>query len=348
MLEGQTAILNSGYLSAKEAIQILQVLRTSSLYRADQHSYILYPDRSLPRFIRKNLIPHKIFKQSKLLQVLITSGDKTVVQRDVGGGIHFNGAFRNALELKQALKRIQQKDLRQLADKESDLVLKIYEDLFDHQSFTGRSGTFYKYEGLGCIYWHMVSKFLLAAQENYFLALRAGEDDKTLTQLKTFYYDIRSGLGLAKSPKVYGGFPTDPYSHTPAHIGAQQPGMTGQVKEDIITRFGELGVEVHEGKIRFITGLIRTEEFLTAAENFTFYNIRDKQTTIKLERNCLAFTFGQVPIVYHLADEERIVVTKAKHNTSTISGLTLDEKTCNSLFNREGKIDRLDVFLKLK
>ena len=34
----------------------------------------------------------------------------------------------------------------------------LYEEVFDHQSFTGRSGTFYKYEGLGCIYWHMVSK----------------------------------------------------------------------------------------------------------------------------------------------------------------------------------------------
>ena len=35
----------------------------------------------------------------------------------------------------------------------------------DHTRFTGRSGTFYGYEGLGCIYWHMVSKLLLATQE---------------------------------------------------------------------------------------------------------------------------------------------------------------------------------------
>ena len=46
---------------------------------------------------------------------------------------------------------------------------------------------------------------------------------------------------------LYGAFPTDPYSHTPAGKGAQQPGMTGQVKEDVISRFGELGVEVKNG-----------------------------------------------------------------------------------------------------
>ena len=35
------------------------------------------------------------------------------------------------------------------------------------QSFTGRSGAFYKYEGLGSIYWHMVSKLLVAVQETW-------------------------------------------------------------------------------------------------------------------------------------------------------------------------------------
>ncbi|CAN0044150.1 unnamed protein product, partial [Discosporangium mesarthrocarpum] len=42
-------------------------------------------------------------------------------------------------------------------------------------------------------------------------------------------------------------FPTDPYSHTNRH-GAQQPGMTGQVKEEIVTRFGELGVRIEGGQ----------------------------------------------------------------------------------------------------
>ena len=43
MLEGQVAILSSGMLSGEESLSLLESLRHSQLYRADQHSYILYP-----------------------------------------------------------------------------------------------------------------------------------------------------------------------------------------------------------------------------------------------------------------------------------------------------------------
>jgi len=41
MLEGQVAVLSSGYLQTEEAIELLKVLRESPLYREDQNSYIL-------------------------------------------------------------------------------------------------------------------------------------------------------------------------------------------------------------------------------------------------------------------------------------------------------------------
>jgi hypothetical protein len=53
MLEGQVSILSSGLLSAEESLSVLESLRRSSLYRADQHTYILYPDRVLPSFLIK-------------------------------------------------------------------------------------------------------------------------------------------------------------------------------------------------------------------------------------------------------------------------------------------------------
>ena len=65
------------------------------------------------------------------------------------------------------------------------------------------------------------------------------------------YFDIRGGIGFNKTPKDYGAFPTDPYSHTPGFAGAKQPGMTGQVKEEVITRLIELGVFVSSGCICF-------------------------------------------------------------------------------------------------
>ena len=41
MLEGQVAVLSSGFLNSKESLQILNALRNSALYREDQESYIL-------------------------------------------------------------------------------------------------------------------------------------------------------------------------------------------------------------------------------------------------------------------------------------------------------------------
>ena len=55
-----------------------------------------------------------------------------------------------------------------------------------------------------------------------------------ISKLGEYYFEIKDGLGVKKSPDKYGAFPIDPYSHTPGDGGVKQPGMTGQVKEDII------------------------------------------------------------------------------------------------------------------
>ena len=83
----------------------------------------------------------------------------------------------------------------------------------------------------------MVSKLLLAVCETCYRAADGGSSREILGRLAAHYYEIRAGIGLNKAPDVYGAFPTDPYSHTPGNRGAQQPGMTGQVKEEIIARF---------------------------------------------------------------------------------------------------------------
>ena len=59
MLEGQVAVLSSGYLSHKESIILLESLRRSALYRKDQSSYMLYPNRNLARFTEKNIVSKK-------------------------------------------------------------------------------------------------------------------------------------------------------------------------------------------------------------------------------------------------------------------------------------------------
>ncbi|MFN5885286.1 MAG: hypothetical protein ACK445_08080, partial [Bacteroidota bacterium] len=113
---------------------------------------------------------------------------------------------------------------------ETQYLLNVFEHVFDHKSFTGRSGTFYGYEGIGCIYWHMVSKLQLAVQEVCLRAIDRNESPEVVGRLFDHYYEINAGIGVHKTPVLYGAFPTDPYSHTPATKGVQQPGMTGQVK----------------------------------------------------------------------------------------------------------------------
>jgi hypothetical protein len=54
----------------------------------------------------------------------------------------------------------------------------------------------------------------------------------------------------------------------PKHAGAQQPGMTGQVKEEVITRFSELGISVRDGVVNIHPTLLRKQEFLDQSYRF--------------------------------------------------------------------------------
>ncbi len=347
MLEGQVAVLSSGALSAQDSVTLLDSLRESKLYRPDQNSYILYPDRKLPCFLEKNNIPATAFENSKLLAELLQRDDQRIVVQDVNGAAHFNAAFRNGDMLREALTALQNEDYCDLVEKESPLVLDLYEQLFDHESFTGRSGTFYKYEGLGCIYWHMVSKLLLAVQEVLKAAILNQEDTAIIDRLKFHYREIREGLGVHKSPELYGAIPTDPYSHTPGFAGAQQPGMTGQVKEDLISRLSELGVEIENGQLLFRPQLLDPVEFLNRESVFHFYDFKGQRQSIKLEEQTLAFTMCQVPIVMHCSDRPRIEVTGSSGSRKILTGLALDLETSSSIFERKETVRRLDVFLDL-
>jgi len=143
--------------------------------------------------------------------------------------LHFTAAFRNANQLRAALERepkVGAKDAGKLCD--------VYEAVFAHRRFTGRSGSMYKYEGLGCIYWHMVSKLLLATGEVISAAVDGGADASLVERLGACFLEIRDGLGMHKTPAEYGAFPIDPYSHTPGvHRGAATgPDRSGKGRPD--------------------------------------------------------------------------------------------------------------------
>ncbi|MCL3782627.1 hypothetical protein EMN47_19755 [Prolixibacteraceae bacterium JC049] len=344
MLEGQVAVLSAGYLQTEETIKLLDALKSSQLYREDQWSYLLYPDRELVRFVEKNNIPNERVVHSPLLSALIKENNHSIISKDDAGIFHFNADFRNAQMVDAGLNQLDER-WQTLVAEERKNILDIYEELFDHQSFTGRSGTFYAYEGLGSIYWHMVSKLLLAVQENFFMAKENGASEKMLKELADHYNEVKKGIGMYKSPEHYGAFPIDAYSHTPGGAGVKQPGMTGQVKEDVIVRMREVGVEVIQGEIHFNTSLLSKNELLQKGEEFVYYNQDNKQQAIELTEKQFAFTYCNVPVIYSASTENSIKVYHADGTISETDSLKLNRNFSEAVFGRSGTIKKIEVNL---
>jgi hypothetical protein len=334
MLEGQVSVLSSGFLTADQSLKVLDALRASDLYREDQKSYLLYPNVNLKGFLQKNQIPAEEIGKSNLLKTHLENGNKTLIEKDQEGNFHFNSDFKNADYLRKELEK------STISKEEKNLILNIYEKVFHHKEFTGRSGTFFGYEGLGSIYWHMVSKLLLAVQEVVLKAKKDNANDQILSKLVSHYEAIKEGIGAHKSPKNYGAFPTDPYSHTPFHRGAQQPGMTGQVKEDLLARWGELGIHVSDGCVKFQPFLLKKNTFLQESESF---EVVDREEYLELPKNSIGFTLCQVPVFYQIAESNFIHITYFSHKEEHFEGNSLTKNISESIWNRTGEIKKLTV-----
>jgi hypothetical protein len=329
MLEGQAAVLGSGLLTPAEALEVMRALRSSDLYRADQNSYLLYPDLELPSFLSRNTLSSEPPLE-----------DPRIFVRDSHGQWHFQAELQNANDLAARLDAIKVEPAVRQA------TLDLWETLFRHREFTGRSRTFFMFEGLGSIYWHMVAKLLVSVQECYQAAIEpeTGEVDiDAAAALADAYDHVRDGLGFRKSAEVQGAFPCDPYSHTPRHRGAQQPGMTGLVKEEVLARWGELGVQVRRGKLRFAPSLLHRAEFAPAPQRFHYVDIAGEDRSWDLPAASLAFTYCGTPVCYELADRASILVDRAAGPSELIAGDELPRAATESVFARDGSIVRLVV-----
>jgi hypothetical protein len=329
MLEGQAAVLSSGLLSPAEELAVLRALRASDLYRADQNSYLLYPDLALPSFLSRNTMasPPPL-------------DDPRIFVRDCQGQWHFQADLRNANDLAGRL------DAMKVHGPVRRATMDLWETVFRHREFTGRSRTFFMFEGLGSIYWHMVAKLLLSVQDCYQAAIEpeTGEVDvPAAAALADFYDHLRDGFGFRKSAEVQGAFPCDPYSHTPRHRGAQQPGMTGLVKEAVLARWGELGVQVRNGRLRFAPRLLHSDEFEPAPYRFDYVDIDGRERTWDLPAGSLAFTYCGTPVCYELAERPSVLVHRGARLNDLIAGNELPREASEAIFARDGSVVRLVI-----
>jgi hypothetical protein len=344
MLEGQVAALSSGALSAVDSCHVLDALFTSEIYRNDQKTFMLYPDRKLRSFLDKNRVPDDLVEKNALLSTMTQLKDERVISRDDNGCYRFHPDISNVGDLNKKIDDLSS-DYGDVAYTTRQELSLIYERVFNHKEFTGRSGGMFGFEGLGCIYWHMIAKLLLATQEQFFAAVRAGEEKSVLQRLGGHYYAIREGIGFNKTPQKYGAFPCDPYSHTPKHAGAQQPGMTGQVKEEILTRFGELGIQVHKGQVTINPQLLRAQEFNETKSTLKYLDISDQWQTISVSSQGLAFTWCQVPFVYSLSTDDDMTITVLFRDSSEskIEGNALSYEDSQMLFERSDSIRQINI-----
>ncbi len=367
MLEGQVSILSSGLLSAGDARELIESLYESSMYRPDQDSFMLYPDRRLDRFVEKNTWSREDIGVCPLVDAMLENHDTRIVYTDGRGGRHFNGDLVNADALSSRLDEVAA-DPRYsgLVDESRETLLDLYEQVFDHNAFTGRSGTFFAYEGLGSIYWHQVAKLLLAVQEQYFESAdveathtqdadTAGVDAETEEvssdhdALRTLYYRMRRGLGGSyKTPEEYGAFPMDPYSHTPKGKGAQQPGMTGQVKEEVIARFAELGIRVADGEVFVDPSFLRQDEFLDEERDFLIYTEGGEVASHRIQPGSLAFTYCGVPFFYSITDEPGMTVRFHDGSSETLESRRIPKRIAEHLFARDGQVASVTVHLSMQ
>jgi hypothetical protein len=344
MLEGQVAVLSSGAIGPTKAVSILEALFKSDIYRQDQKTFMLYPDRQLPGFLSRNRVPAGQIEAIPLLGRMLALGDESILVRDVDGNYRFNAEFTNVGDLNSQLEMLIPRYGSDVNAAEEPLRA-LYERVFNHRAFTGRSGGMFGFEGLGCVYWHMVAKLLLAVGENFFAALDQGTDPVTSRRLGSLYYRVREGIGFNKSPTEFGAFPMDPYSHTPKHAGAQQPGMTGQVKEELMARFMELGVRVNDGAVNFVPALLRACEFAPQEKSFRYLDVDGNWQTLMVPKAGLAFTWCQTPVVMQLVDDASPTLTISWDNRieQVLTNTTLPPEASAELFMRSGRIRRLDL-----
>ncbi|MEM9171192.1 MAG: hypothetical protein AAGA84_00650 [Pseudomonadota bacterium] len=350
MLEGQVAALSSGVLPPAESRDILRALFASNLYRDDQQSFMLYPDRSLPNYLDRNRLHASEIRKLGLVKRMQSANDTRLFTQDPDGTLRFNADLANAADLQTRLETLTS-DYPGVAHAAREPLMQAFESVFNHQAFTGRSGTMFGFEGLGCIYWHMVSKLLVAVQEAYRSACEQGATMSLRAELASQYYAVRDGLSFNKTPQQYGAFPMDPYSHTPGHSGAQQPGMTGQVKEEILTRLGELGVHIDSGCIVIEPSLLRQQEFLQQPSRFRYLDVQQQWQDVDLQPGMLAFTWCQVPFIYTRdldARESSITAQFDDGSSQQAVGLALSRNASHELFSRSGRIRCIHVVLTSK
>ncbi len=304
MLEGQSAIIASGHLVADEVCKLINNMEQYLLDKQEGY-HTLYPIKKTTRFIDKNIVDDGIPEISGL------------IERDKTGKKHFNANIISEAILLEYCERFN------VSNEHTKRLIAEFERVFSHKKFNGRSDVMYKFEGIGCVYWHQNAKFALGVLETAQKASQNGED---VSEILFAYNKLLDGFIYRKTPKQCKAIPIEPYSHTSFNKKSEQPGMTGQVKESVIMRRGELGVTVKDGRISFNPLFLRKGEFDQNGEiSFSVCAISCKYVKSK--------------------DKIKGIAVHTKQGVENVENYSLTKDISELVFKRSEKIKLIEVFV---
>ena len=121
----------------------------------------------------------------------------------------------------------------------------------------------------------------------------------------------------------------------------------GQVKEELVARFGELGIRVSGGAVRFEPALLRRCEFGDAERPFRYLDVAGNWSELAVPAQGLAFTWCQVPLVYRLDDgvEPGVSVVWDSGEEQVLPDLALPADIAAELFQRSGRVRNITLVL---
>ena len=190
---------------------------------------------------------------------------------------------------------------------------------------------------------HLFLKLRYAVQEIHAAAIADNANSEVIYRLRHHYVQICEGIGVHKSPLNYGAFPTDPYSHTPLGKGVQQPGMTGQVKEDVICRMRELGVYYSNGSIHFVPSMITENDVVNSDQDIMYTDVHGVQRRVQISSGSLFFTICQTPIIYSFGKRNELKIVMHDDSIEVFEHMSLSVSHSKCIFSRSGYIKQVYV-----
>jgi hypothetical protein len=117
------------------------------------------------------------------------------------------------------------------------------------------------------------------------------------------------------------------------------------VKEQIITRFAELGATVAGGNARFEPALLPTSELLPRASEWRYLDAAGRTRVVDVPAGGLGFTWCGTPIVYRRTDDDEgsILVVATSGEAQRTPGTSLDAGTTRSLVSHDDGLERIEV-----